>query len=460
MKKFNVSRLLLACMWLCAGSLTFASVASADSLSLEQLIIAYNLERQRETLADETYRGEEGILRIRPEIAQALGLRAVMDQDYLESKSLYEKADRLFGQVLEALNREETPVESLAELSLGYNEILRSAYSRLMDYRATLTKEIDDRLNEELCRPLMRRLLQESLDRNSRNLRDSLAFFYNRCQGIDGGEAPLNPDNVRFVNHVFSRFAGEAAEETLAGFDLDRLRRNEGEISNLSWKPVLEKAGSAYASLVESIVAEYQGADYRVDPLLFMALVKKESSFNPRAVSAVGAVGLTQIMPKTGDYLGMKNIFAPGYLEEAKTLLAQEANLKRRAIALIAQINEKNKLELAGSAKNLMQRAIRCGIEGRNLYSRYRKDLLERGADDRLDPRQSLRYGFKYFASMVKLHDGDISLALASYNAGPGGVRKYGGIPPYLETVNFRNRILGYYREYVSSAGNAMVEHP
>jgi len=50
---------------------------------------------------------------------------------------------------------------------------------------------------------------------------------------------------------------------------------------------------------------------------------------------------------------------------------------------------------------------------------------------------------------MMDLQKGDISLALSSYNAGPGRVDQYGGIPPFSETVTFRNRVLRYYRDYI-----------
>jgi len=45
--------------------------------------------------------------------------------------------------------------------------------------------------------------------------------------------------------------------------------------------------------------------------------------------------------------------------------------------------------------------------------------------------------GATYLARMLKLHKGDLELALASYNAGPGAVAKHGGIPPYPETQNY-----------------------
>lgn len=59
------------------------------------------------------------------------------------------------------------------------------------------------------------------------------------------------------------------------------------------------------------------------------------------------------------------------------------------------------------------------------------------------DATQNLYGGATYFASLLKQYKGDPSLALAAYNAGPGKVAKYHGIPPYKETVDYINEILG-----------------
>jgi len=91
-------------------------------------------------------------------------------------------------------------------------------------------------------------------------------------------------------------------------------------------------------------------------------------------------------------------------------------------------------------------------LPAKRQYDRYRKELLERGTDDRLQPDKAIEYGLMYFAKLLKDTRGDISLALASYNAGPNRVREFEGIPPYVETVGFRNRILQYYRDYLSKA--------
>lgn len=58
------------------------------------------------------------------------------------------------------------------------------------------------------------------------------------------------------------------------------------------------------------------------------------------------------------------------------------------------------------------------------------------GVTDPYDPQQNINGGAKYLAQLYQQF-GDWSLALAAYNAGPGNVTKYGGIPPFSETQNY-----------------------
>lgn len=67
------------------------------------------------------------------------------------------------------------------------------------------------------------------------------------------------------------------------------------------------------------------------------------------------------------------------------------------------------------------------------------------GVEDAYDPRQNILGGAKYISIQLERFDGNIELALAAYNAGPGAVQKYDGIPPYEETQNYVKKIMNIY---------------
>jgi soluble lytic murein transglycosylase-like protein len=66
----------------------------------------------------------------------------------------------------------------------------------------------------------------------------------------------------------------------------------------------------------------------------------------------------------------------------------------------------------------------------------------EFGIADPFDPVQNVMGGARYLRQLLDMHDGNVRLAVASYNAGPGAVARYGGtVPPFEETREYVKRV-------------------
>jgi len=126
-----------------------------------------------------------------------------------------------------------------------------------------------------------------------------------------------------------------------------------------------------FEPIVKSLAAEYG-----VDKNLVKAVIHAESGYNPNAVSAKGAQGLMQLMPKTAQGLKVTNSF---------------------------------------------------------------------------DPKDNIRGGVRYLRFLLDTFKGDVTLALAAYNAGLSRVNQYGGVPPFEETRNYISRVLSYQKSYQSN---------
>jgi soluble lytic murein transglycosylase len=70
------------------------------------------------------------------------------------------------------------------------------------------------------------------------------------------------------------------------------------------------------------------------------------------------------------------------------------------------------------------------------------------GVDDALDPWQNIDGGTRYLGKMIERFPGELTLAVAAYNAGPEAVTRHRGVPPFDETRSYVKRVLRLYKKY------------
>jgi soluble lytic murein transglycosylase-like protein len=116
------------------------------------------------------------------------------------------------------------------------------------------------------------------------------------------------------------------------------------------------------------------------------------------------------------------------YIDEASDKYGIDKNIIKSVILTESAGNAKAVSH--AKAKGLMQ-----------LMDGTAKDM---GVKNSFDPRDNIMGGTKYLSTLLEKYDGDLKLSLAAYNAGPGNVEKYEGIPPFDETKTYVTRVLGY----------------
>jgi soluble lytic murein transglycosylase-like protein len=88
------------------------------------------------------------------------------------------------------------------------------------------------------------------------------------------------------------------------------------------------------------------------------------------------------------------------------------------------------------------------GVGAQGLMQLMPATAASLGVHDAYDPAQNVAGGTHYLRGLLDRFGGDKRLAIAAYNAGPGAVEKYGGVPPYAETRNYVQNVLASFDKY------------
>ena len=195
---------------------------------------------------------------------------------------------------------------------------------------------------------------------------------------------------------------------------------------------------SSLQQLMNSLQGDASATSANATTYISSFLFNNSGQVAPNAISSMTGQPTTKTLDDyTKDYTGKtsyENILAGAekYSSEIKKA-AQTYDVPEKLIAAVMkqESNFNSSVVSSAGASGLMQ-----------LMPTTASYL---GVEDRFDPQQNIMGGAKYLRQMLDKFDNNIETALAAYNAGPGNVNKYGGIPPFTETQNYVKNVLNYF---------------
>jgi len=145
--------------------------------------------------------------------------------------------------------------------------------------------------------------------------------------------------------------------------------------------------------------------------------------------------------PTTPDY----RLLQPGVLPSASRLTAASIDGLIEAFAAEHSIDAALIRAVIRAESNFNHRAVsRKGAQG--LMQLMPATIGRLSVGDAFDPHENIGAGVRYLRQLLDQFQGDLTLALAAYNAGENAVLRYRGVPPYQETREYVRKVLNQYR--------------
>jgi len=161
-------------------------------------------------------------------------------------------------------------------------------------------------------------------------------------------------------------------------------------------------------------------------------------------------------------------------VEETKGISSPEIPTVKPSTSSLERVSKYDEIidkaaDKYGIDRNLVKSVILAESAGNNSAKSSAKakglmQLMDGTASDMgvhnvWDPKQNINGGTKYLSQLLRQYSGDVKQTLAAYNAGPGNVEKYNGIPPFKETKNYVNRVMAYINHFESKGNEDSIDN-